>query len=63
MGQLAVCRDPKDDYLIEMALLGRATHLVSEDNDFHRDADVIELLRHYGTQLIRAGAFVEILAR
>ena len=62
-GQLAVCRDPKDDYLIEMALLGQATHLVSEDNDFHDDADVIELLRHYGTHLVRAGAFAQILIR
>lgn len=27
-GQLALCRDPRDDYLIAIALLGQATHLV-----------------------------------
>lgn len=36
IGSIQVCRDPTDDYLIEMALLGRATHLVTGDEDFHR---------------------------
>lgn len=58
---LAICRDPKDDYLIEMALLGQATHLVSEDNDLHDDADIVELLRQYGVQLVRVGAFAQTL--
>jgi putative PIN family toxin of toxin-antitoxin system len=60
-GHLTICRDPKDDYLIEMALLGQATHLVSEDNDLHEDADIIELLRQYSVQLVRVGAFVQTL--
>lgn len=39
-GRLHICRDPKDDYLIEIALLGRATHLVTEDNDLHDDGAI-----------------------
>jgi putative PIN family toxin of toxin-antitoxin system len=61
-GHLALCRDPHDDYLIEMALLGQATHLVSEDNDLHEDADIVEFLRQSGVQLVRVGAFVRTLA-
>jgi hypothetical protein len=60
-GHLALCRDPKDDYLIEMALLGRATHLISEDEDFHDDLDIAALLAENGVQLVRAGAFIRTL--
>lgn len=31
--QLRVCRDPKDDKFLELALAGRATHLVTGDFD------------------------------
>ena len=61
-GRLTMCRDPKDDYLIEMALLGRATHLVSEDKDLHDDPDIVELLRLSGIQLVGAWGFMRALA-
>ncbi len=59
---LALCRDPHDDYLIEMALLGQASHLISEDDDLHEDADIVEFLRQSGVKLVRAGAFMRTLA-
>ncbi len=62
-GHLTVCRDPKDDYLIEMALLGQADYLVTEDQDLHDDADIVELLDGYNIQLIHAGEFVQHLTR
>ncbi len=61
-GRLALCRDPRDDYLIEMALLGQATHLVSEDEDLHGDPDLVEFLRRSGVQVARAGALVRALS-
>lgn len=60
-GRLAICRDPSDDYLLEMALSGRASYLVSEDNDLHDDTDIVELLRQYDVQLVRVGAFAQTL--
>ena len=27
------CRDPKDDKFLELAVSGRATHIISEDDD------------------------------
>lgn len=51
-GRLAVCRDPKDDYLIEMALLGRATHLISADKDLLEDPDIVSFLAEHHTQLV-----------
>lgn len=45
-----------------MALLGQATHLISEDDDLHEDPDIVEFLRQRGVQLVRAGVFVRTLA-
>jgi predicted nucleic acid-binding protein len=50
-GHLALCRDPHDDCLIEMALIGQATHLISEDDDLHQAPDIVEFLRQSGIQL------------
>jgi putative PIN family toxin of toxin-antitoxin system len=61
-GHLALCRDPQDNYLIEMALLGQATHLVSEDDDLHEDPDVVEFLRQSEILLVHVGPFMRILA-
>lgn len=58
---VALCRDPHDDYLLEMALLGRASYLVSEDRDFHDDPDIIFFLEQRGVQLVRLGAFLALL--
>lgn len=60
-GRLALCRDPKDDYLLEMALLGRATHIVSEDNDLHDDPDIVAFLDQRGIRLARLGEFLATL--
>jgi predicted nucleic acid-binding protein len=61
LGRLALCRDPKDDYLLEMALAGQATHLVTEDDDLHDDADIVEFLGRRGIRLVRVGEFLAAL--
>jgi putative PIN family toxin of toxin-antitoxin system len=61
VGELHLCRDPGDDYLVEMALLGKATHLVSEDNDLHDDPLISTFLSRHGVQLVRLGEFLALL--
>ncbi len=53
----------KDDYLLEMALLGQATHLVTEDDDLHDDLAIRSLLRDYGVRLVHIAEFLVDLAR
>jgi len=62
-GRLALCRDPEDDIFLEMALLGRATHLVTEDADLYDDPDIKELLNRYGVHVVRLAEFLVDLAR
>jgi putative PIN family toxin of toxin-antitoxin system len=36
-GTLQLCRDPDDDVVLETAIVGGATHIVSRDEDITRD--------------------------
>jgi len=36
-GRLKLCRDPRDDMILETAIVGKATHIVSRDEDLTRD--------------------------
>lgn len=60
-GTLRLCRDPNDDYLIELAILGQATHLVTEDKDLREDGALIRLLASRGAHVCGAGEFVGLL--
>lgn len=61
-GRLRLCRDPKDDYLIEMALLAKAGFLISEDNDLHDDVAIVALLHQNNIDLIHILPFVSMLS-
>ena len=59
---LALCHDPHDDYLLEMALLGQADYLVTEDGDFHDDPNIVQFLKgKAGVQLHHLAAFLTVL--
>lgn len=61
IGRVQICRDPTDDYLIEMAILGEATHLVTGDEDFHDDPTLLRFLEERGVAAIRPADFVTLL--
>jgi putative PIN family toxin of toxin-antitoxin system len=60
-GALQVCRDPTDDYLIELALLGRADYLITEDADLYADHNVLLFLAQRQIQVLRVAEFVRTL--
>ena len=62
-GALNLCRDPDDNILIETAILGQATHVVSRDQDIVRDASVIQYLEAHGIQALTVGRFLVELER
>ena len=54
-GAPVVGRDPKDDYLIAHAVLGRADYLVSGD------ADLVSLGEVAGVRLVNPARFIQVL--
>lgn len=60
-GTLHLCRDPRDDYLVEAALLAKAAYLVTEDSDLHDDPALLKLLSQRGVQAVRLAEFLAVL--
>jgi len=62
-GELNLCRDPDDDILIETAVLGNATHIVSRDEDITRDAQVAHYLEERNIQAATIHRFLNMLEK
>jgi uncharacterized protein len=60
---LALCRDPKDDIFLNLAIAAQAAYLVSEDNDLVADATLTAtMLTNYQIQIVREAELVKALA-
>ncbi len=53
--QIAACRDPKDNKLLELAVSGQATHIVTGDSD------LLALNPFQGIQILAPHTFLESL--
>jgi putative PIN family toxin of toxin-antitoxin system len=62
-GELRICRDPKDDMVIETAIQGRAGYLVSRDDDLKRDLEVVGHLEDHGIRVLSVSQFIELLKK
>lgn len=62
-GELRLCRDKRDDMVLETALKGQAQYLVSRDDDLKRDLQLIEQLQAHGVQIVSVQQFLDALGR
>ena len=60
-GGLHLCRDPRDDFVLETAMLGRAQVVVSRDDDIKPDLDLIAHLQEHGIEVLSVAQFIEWL--
>ncbi len=60
-GSLGICRDPDDDVLLETAVVGGATYVVSRDEDVTRDLELVRQFEERGVQLLTVSRFLSLL--
>lgn len=60
-GDLRLCRDPNDDIILETAIRGAATYVVSRDEEVTRDLDLVDHLRKQGIEPITVQRFLALL--
>lgn len=60
-GDLHLCRDPDDDVILETAIRGSATYVVSRDEDVTRDLDLINSLREREIEIITVQRLIDRL--
>jgi len=61
-GELHLCRDPRDDIVIETAIIGGATHIVSRDEDLTRDLNLLQELERRNIRAVTVSRFLEEIA-
>jgi putative PIN family toxin of toxin-antitoxin system len=61
-GEISVCRDKDDDLIIETAIKGEATYLVTRDDDVKRDVRVVSLLKKYNISILSVAEFLKFIA-
>ena len=57
-GNLHLCRDSGDDMVLETALNGQATHIVSRDGDIVRSLDLMQQLEAHNIHVITVSHFL-----
>ncbi len=57
-GTLQLCRDPDDDVVLETAIVGGATYIVSRDEDITRDLELQEQLEKRGIKAVTVSRFL-----
>ena len=60
-GAFKGCRDPRDNFLLETALLGRAEYLISRDDDLKRDMELIQAMEREGIRILSVQQFIRHL--
>ncbi|RYE35760.1 MAG: putative toxin-antitoxin system toxin component, PIN family [Sphingobacteriaceae bacterium] len=53
--EISLCRDPKDNFLLSLALDGKATHLITGDKD------LLEINRFENTEIITISSYLSTI--
>ncbi|GBC96989.1 hypothetical protein HRbin16_02805 [bacterium HR16] len=56
-----MCRDPRDDFLLETAIWGGAEYIVTRDDDLKRDPALIERFGVVGIKIVSVQQFLDML--
>ena len=60
-GDIHLCRDKRDDLLLETAIKGRAHYLVTRDDDVKMDANLVLKMKNYGVLITSVAHFLSML--
>ncbi len=60
---IAVCRDPDDNIIIETAIRGKANYLLTGDKDISDDKKISSLLLQYDIMVISLSNFLPLISK
>jgi len=60
-GDIIICRDKDDNFVIETAIKGQAAFLVTRDDDIKFDKQVSSFLLQYGVTVISLSKFLDLI--
>ena len=57
--EIKICRDEKDNMVLETAIKGKADYLITRDDDIKMDREVFRELRKLGVEIVSVSKFLE----
>lgn len=60
-GDIDICRDRDDNFIIETAIKGNAAYLITRDDDVKFDKEVSAFLSQYGISVLTVSKFLELI--
>lgn len=63
VGEINLCRDIRDNHILEAALIGKAEFIISRDDDIKRDLSLIRQLELFDIRVLSVKQFIDILER
>lgn len=58
---LHLCRDPKDNHILEAAIEGKADFIISRDDDLKGDPGLVTHMKRLGVQVMTVSGFLKML--
>ena len=58
---ISLCRDSKDNMVLETAIKGKADCLITRDDDIKRDPKLIDEMKKNGIKVLSVSKFLEML--
>lgn len=58
-----LCRDKKDNMVLETAIKGRIDYLVTRDDDIKIDLDLIDEMKKHGITILTVSKFLKIISQ
>ena len=62
-GDIKICRDKDDNFIIETAIKGKAEYLVTRDDDVKFDKEVSGFLSKYGISVTSVAKFLKLIEK
>ncbi len=59
---IKLCRDKKDNMVLETAIKGSADYVVTRDDDIKVDTEIKEEMKKHGIKILTVSKFLELLA-
>lgn len=61
VGKIKLCRDIRDNHILEAASLGKAEYIITRDDDLKRDIHLMETMKSFNIEILSVSQFINII--
>lgn len=62
-GKIRLCRDQRDNHILEAALIGKAEAVISRDDDLKRDLRLMKVMEGFAVRMLTVNNFLKMFGK